>query len=185
MGNKFSKQVVTEDPQGLKPDLVILNEATKWAVVVYLTIPFDLPETMELARTTKEEKYSHLKPILRNQGYTDVSVDAFVVGSLGYWSLGNEEVLKYCGIHRNYAMLFRINSVAPTLSQEAILSGRLAAPGPDFCLFVCLFFNVFTLFFLYFTSSFQNARQLLNSRLWLRGQPAMARFHYLWPPALA
>ena len=106
MGNKFTEQVVTGDPQGLKPDLVILNDATKWAVVMDVTIAFDLQQNMDLARAIKEEKYAHLIPVLHNRGYTDSSIHAFVVGSLGSWSLGNE-VLKRCGIHRNYATLFR------------------------------------------------------------------------------
>ena len=42
-------QVVTGDPQGLKPDLIILNDATKRAVVVDVAIAFDLPQNMDLA----------------------------------------------------------------------------------------------------------------------------------------
>ena len=47
MGNKFTKERVTGDPQGLKPDLVILNDASKRAVVMGITITFYFPENMD------------------------------------------------------------------------------------------------------------------------------------------
>ena len=74
MGNKFTEQVVTGDSQRLKPDLVILNDATKRVVVVDVAITFNLPQNMDLARATKKEKYAHLIPVLHNPGYADASI---------------------------------------------------------------------------------------------------------------
>ena len=63
MGNKFTKQAVTEDPHRLKPDLVIHNSAAERAMVVDVAIAFNLPENMDLARAIKEVKYAHLIPV--------------------------------------------------------------------------------------------------------------------------
>jgi len=45
--------------------------------------------------------------MLNEKGYQEVTVDAFVVGSLGSWDLANEEVLKRLQVNTSYAKLFR------------------------------------------------------------------------------
>lgn len=72
-----------------------------------VTIPFEGEVgSLEEARRTKEHKYASLKSWLETQ-YTEVSVDAFIIGALGSWDPCNEPVLKKLGIGRNYAKLFR------------------------------------------------------------------------------
>ena len=77
------EQVVPGDTRGLKPDLVVLDRAKAEAFVVDVTVPFEGEESFTEARKAKEEKYAHLKQILRGMGYRKVEVDGFVIGELG------------------------------------------------------------------------------------------------------
>eukprot|EP00731_Ephydatia_muelleri_P013835 Em0007g1145a len=78
---------------GLKPDLVIVDDARKEAVVVDVAMPFEGTGTFAEARAAKERKYGHLKTLLRSRGYKRVEVDAFIVGPLGSWDPDNDPVL--------------------------------------------------------------------------------------------
>lgn len=81
-----------------KPDLVILNEDAKQAVIVDIACPFDNKYQAFLTkRTEKKEKYAHLVEFLVGKGYT-VHIDALLVGSLGSWDPANEPVLGILGI---------------------------------------------------------------------------------------
>lgn len=106
-GTQYREQVVPGDPQGLKPDLVVINDSTKKVHIVDVTVPFEGEEAFQEARVAKEEKYHHLIALFKNKGYHEVEVDAFIVGSLGSWDVANEPVLKKLAIGRNYAKLFR------------------------------------------------------------------------------
>ena len=106
-GRKFRDQVLPGDRSGLKPDLIILNEETKEAHVVDVTVPFEGAGAFTAARTAKEQKYAYLKAMLRDKGYQRVEVDAMVVGSLGSWDPANDLVLRKLSIARRYATLFR------------------------------------------------------------------------------
>lgn len=70
-------------------------------------MPFEGPDSFADARTAKEQKYSHLKTLLRSQGFQKVEVDSFIVGPLGSWDTANESVLRKVSISRKYAKLFR------------------------------------------------------------------------------
>eukprot|EP00731_Ephydatia_muelleri_P013732 Em0007g1042a len=106
-GVKLLEQVVPGDTRALKPDLVVLNEARSEAYVIDVTVPFEGELAFREAREAKEEKYDHLKAILRAKGYHKVEVDGFVIGALGSWDPENEPVLRKLSIGTRYATLFR------------------------------------------------------------------------------
>ena len=85
------------DPQGLKPDIVVLNECTKEAWVIDVTVPFEGEDTLE-AREGKIAKYGHLREVLAAKGFRNVTVDAFVIGSLGSWDPRNDALTRSLGI---------------------------------------------------------------------------------------
>eukprot|EP00731_Ephydatia_muelleri_P013812 Em0007g1122a len=85
MGQKYKEQTFPGDTSRLKPDLFVLNELSKEAFVVDVTIPFEGSGAFQEAREGKEKKYEYLKALLHNRGYGKVEVDALVVGSLGSW----------------------------------------------------------------------------------------------------
>lgn len=95
------------DPQGLKPDLVILNDTTGQATVVDVTVPFEGSNAFGDVREAKIQKYNYLKKILAAKGYHKVIVNAFVIGSLGSWDPNNEPLLRQLGVHQCYRTLFR------------------------------------------------------------------------------
>ena len=107
MGLKYKEQNLPGDNSRLKPDLFVLNEQTREAFVVDVTVPFEGTGTFQEAREGKEAKYEYLKTLLRDRGYRKVEVDALVVGSLGSWDPDNDPVLRKLGIGRRYAVLFR------------------------------------------------------------------------------
>ncbi|KAL5509908.1 hypothetical protein EMCRGX_G005351 [Ephydatia muelleri] len=49
-GRQFLEQVIPDDTQGLKPDITILNEASKEAFIVDVTMPFVGAETFQAVR---------------------------------------------------------------------------------------------------------------------------------------
>ena len=106
-GRQYKEQVVPGDGQGLKPDLVVLDDDKKEAFVVDVAMPFEGPGTFQDARTAKERKYDHLKALLRAKGYRKVEVDAFIVGPLGSWDPNNDSVLHKLLVGHNYSKLFR------------------------------------------------------------------------------
>ena len=109
LGNKFVEQEIPGDPERNKPDLVIVSPDNQTATIVDVTVPFEGEEdSLTKARELKEDKYSSLRSwLLTEKGYQEVTVDAFVVGSLGSWDPANEAVLKRLQIHPIYAKLFR------------------------------------------------------------------------------
>ena len=107
-GIQYLEQMVPGDPQGLKPDVVVLNDTTREAFVIDVTVPFEGPNgTLEEAREGKVRKYSHLREVLAAKGYQNITVDAFVVGSLGSWDPRNDELLRQLWVPHKYAILFR------------------------------------------------------------------------------
>ena len=81
-GRQLLEQKVPGDPQNLKPDLVIINEEKSEAYIVDVAVPFEGEESFPVARRAKEDKYNHLKDILRARGIRKTEVDGFVVGAL-------------------------------------------------------------------------------------------------------
>ena len=107
LGEVFLEQEIPGDPEKNRPDLVVINRTTDKVIVVDVTIPFEgEEESLQMARATKETKYSRLKTWLQGR-YKEVEMAAFVVGALGSWDPGNEPVLRMLRIGRNYSRLFR------------------------------------------------------------------------------
>ncbi|KAL5510040.1 hypothetical protein EMCRGX_G005508 [Ephydatia muelleri] len=98
-GRQYKEQMVPGDSQGLKPDLVVLNDTTKEAFIVDVTMPFEGMDTFSTARPEKERKYNHLKA-LSSKGYNKVEVDALVVRPLESWDKDNEAVLRKLSVSR-------------------------------------------------------------------------------------
>ena len=81
-GETVTRAESARGPQNLKPDLVIINEEKSEAYIVDVAVPFEGEESFPVARRAKEDKYNHLKDILRARGIRKTEVDGFVVGAL-------------------------------------------------------------------------------------------------------
>ena len=99
--------MVLGENRNLRPDLVIVNEAKSEAYIVDVAVPIEGEESFPAARRAKEDKYHHLKALLRAKGIQKVEVDGFVVGALGSWDHENEGVVRKLSIGSRYATLFR------------------------------------------------------------------------------
>jgi len=72
----------------------VIRKGTK-VYVVDVTIPFENGEdAFKEARKRKQEKYEYLKTVLKRGRTRSVTVDAFIIGSLGAWDPDNEDILK-------------------------------------------------------------------------------------------
>ena len=112
-GSKFTEQAVTGGHRGLKkPDLVILNIATKRAVVVDVAIAFNLPQNMECCHRFRPPTKQHHKGGEVRPPHTCAPQPRLhgCVGATrmcrGYTDVSYEEVLKRCVIHWNCTPLF-------------------------------------------------------------------------------
>ncbi|XP_035229971.1 uncharacterized protein LOC118201920 [Stegodyphus dumicola] len=97
----------------LRPDLILVRD--DFCLVLDITIPFDNRQSaFDSARREKIEKYRPLVNTLR-RSYSDVRVDAIVVGALGSWDPNNDRVVhSLCS--RRYASLMRKLIVSDTIS---------------------------------------------------------------------
>ncbi|XP_049948296.1 uncharacterized protein T26G10.4-like [Schistocerca serialis cubense] len=108
-------QAVIGDSSGLRPDLVITDEAAKTVTIVDVTIPFENRRiALDNARQLKRIKYGDVARGLAARGYS-VTVDALVVGSLGAWDHRNDAVLRHLGIASRYCQLMRRLMVSDTI----------------------------------------------------------------------
>lgn len=81
-----------------KPDIVLIDERRRSAVIVDVCCPYDKRYGgLEAARMHKEVKYQHLVQFLEGKGLK-ASAQALVVGALGSWDPKNKEVLTYLSI---------------------------------------------------------------------------------------
>jgi hypothetical protein len=100
-------QTVPGLQEGLRPDLLILNEPEKTAAIIDIATPFENRfGAFEAARNEKKVKYSHIADHYRRQGY-EVVLDAFIVGSLGGWDPANEHIIGFLKLGRSYCRLMR------------------------------------------------------------------------------
>ncbi|KAJ8865481.1 hypothetical protein PR048_033774 [Dryococelus australis] len=87
----------------LRPDLVLLNETRRTALLVDVTVPFDNRYVaLEWARREKVLKYQVVLDQLRMRGF-QADVEAIVVGSLGSWDPANDKVLRRLRIGWRYS----------------------------------------------------------------------------------
>ena len=101
------ERAVPEANSRLMPDLVVINNERKLAIIVDVACPFDNRRDALIAkRKEKIEKYSPLCEDLKAKGYRAV-VDAIVVGALGSWDPDNFRALNLLGIpkHKKEALI--------------------------------------------------------------------------------
>ncbi|KAE8740558.1 hypothetical protein FOCC_FOCC013922 [Frankliniella occidentalis] len=102
-----------------KPDIVVMNNTTKTALIVDICCPFEKRyHALEVARRYKEDKYEHLVQHLRGRGF-EASAAAIVVGSLGSWDPANNPILTKLGVPK-----FRQNKLKRKCVSDAIRWSR-------------------------------------------------------------
>lgn len=107
LGETFVEQKIKDYPDDLRPDLVVINEEKRRAVIVDVTIPIESNElSFDNARNEKLTKYAPITEWFKNRNY-EVSLHAFIVGSLGSWDPENAAALRDLRIGRNYSHLFK------------------------------------------------------------------------------
>uniref|UniRef100_A0A914Q7V0 Reverse transcriptase domain-containing protein n=1 Tax=Panagrolaimus davidi TaxID=227884 RepID=A0A914Q7V0_9BILA len=100
-------QIIPQTSSTLRPDITILDERKKEAIIIDVTIPYEnFPKSFVSARDRKYEKYTEIKKELQNLGY-NVFLDAFIVGSLGGYDPENYKCLKSLDIPKNYSILMK------------------------------------------------------------------------------
>ncbi|XP_046662967.1 uncharacterized protein LOC124355856 [Homalodisca vitripennis] len=88
----------------LRPDLVVIDRDRKLIKLVDVTMPYeDGWQSIIDARERKYAAYDPFAQTLRAGGYR-VTVDAFVVGSLGAWDKANWGTLARLGVSRQYSV---------------------------------------------------------------------------------
>ncbi|KAK8742630.1 hypothetical protein OTU49_001595, partial [Cherax quadricarinatus] len=101
-----------------RPDLIITKDGD--ALMIDVTCPFENgPEAFTEARLRKEEKYAELAAELR-QNYHRVTVEAFIVGSLGSYDPANDRLMKRLA-SRKYQKLFRRLCVSDTIKWSRMI----------------------------------------------------------------
>ena len=104
-----------------KPDIVILDHSHKHAVIIDVEISFPHPtNTLQQNRLLKIEKYSALKKVMEEQGWS-VVLDAFIVGSNGAWPKCNDEITRTLGISPKYASKMREFIIADVINSSAAI----------------------------------------------------------------
>jgi hypothetical protein len=92
---------------GLRPDLLIVNEVEKSAAIIDVATPFENRiAAFEAARNDKKAKYGHIADHYRCLGY-NVVVDAFAVGAMGGWDPANEQIINYLKLGGHYCRLMK------------------------------------------------------------------------------
>jgi hypothetical protein len=100
-------QTVPGMKDGLRPDLLIVNQSAKTAEIIDVATPFEKRyAAFEAVRSEKRAKYDHIADRYRQQGY-DVVVDAFIVGALGGWDVSNERIISRLKLGSHYCRLMR------------------------------------------------------------------------------
>jgi hypothetical protein len=113
--------VVTTDRQvpgaesTLRPDVVVMNQATKQLVIVDVAVVFENRfEALERSRAEKVRKYEPIANHFRLRGW-NVRLDAVVVGALGSWDPNNEPALKALRISPRYCKMMRRFIISDTI----------------------------------------------------------------------
>ncbi|XP_035224702.1 uncharacterized protein LOC118197315 [Stegodyphus dumicola] len=98
--------------QNLRPDLVLVRDDA--CLILDITTPFDnRRDAFDRARREKEDKYRPLVDMLKAR-YSDVRVEAIIVGSLGSWDPKNDRIInRLCS--KRYAALMRKLIVSDTI----------------------------------------------------------------------
>lgn len=92
------------DIKKMKPDLVIVNRKLKTIQIIDATCPHENEwEPIHKAREDKLIKYHPLAKLLTDHSDFKVTLDAFVVGSLGTWDNKNWDVTRALGVSKRHA----------------------------------------------------------------------------------
>ena len=76
--------------------------------IIDVAIPYEGDsDAFTKARNVKRSKYQPIASWLVSKGVTDVSVDAFIIGSLGSWDPNNAAVLQRLCIGKKYSVLLK------------------------------------------------------------------------------
>ncbi|KAK3928954.1 UPF0297 protein [Frankliniella fusca] len=95
------ERAVPEADSRLMPDLVVIDNDRKLAIIVDVACPFDNRQDAFLEkRNEKISKYTPICNILKTKGYRAI-VDAVLVGSLGSWDPANFQALNLLGIPKH------------------------------------------------------------------------------------
>jgi len=106
---------VPDTESTLRPDLVVINHASKQLVIIDVAITFENRYVaFEKIRQEKVRKYTAIADLFRDRGW-EVNLDAVVVGSLGSWDPANERSLKLLRISPRYAKMMRKFIVSDTI----------------------------------------------------------------------
>jgi len=92
----FENQTIPGTPPAHRTERrdLVIRKGTK-VFVIDVTIPFENGEdAFEETRKRKKEKYKYLKAVLKRGRTRSVTVDAFIIGSLGAWDPDNQKILK-------------------------------------------------------------------------------------------
>ena len=98
-----------------RPDLVVISPDNSSAILVDVTMPFEgSPSALEDAAAAKIAKYRPLCTQLSTH-FASVIFLPFIIGSLGSWYPGNEDVLHHLRIGHRYTTLMRKLCVASAI----------------------------------------------------------------------
>ena len=115
-GDKLSKDRKIEGSElNLRPDIVLRNDGEKSIQIIDVAVPFEgSNNALEAARQHKIDKYSCLRNELLQKGYS-VTVEGFIIGSLGTWHNSNTRITDNLGISRKYAKTMARLMVSDTI----------------------------------------------------------------------
>ena len=120
-----------------RPDLTIVSPDDSTVTIVEVSCPFEgSPSALEEAAKAKVDKYEPLRLQLLQQ-YANVTILPFIVGSLGSWYPGNDQVLSSLRIGHRYASLMRrlcvVSAVAGSQNiwYQAICRSHHRPPAPE------------------------------------------------------
>ena len=105
LGDVVIDQIVPGAPGEDRPDIFV-RDGDK-ALIIYVTCPFENAKSaLSVADKRKKDKYNYLIDFFATQNVR-AKVYGFVVGALGGWFPGNEQVLNEIGMSMHYRTLFR------------------------------------------------------------------------------
>ena len=118
----FKERKIPGSPGDLRPDYCLIDRPHGFATIVDVTIPFEGDAgSFQRAREEKVRKYQPLKDWLMSEGFVDVMVDAFIVGSLGSWDPDNATISRRLGIGASYSKLFKKLCVSDAIKGSALI----------------------------------------------------------------
>ena len=137
MGRKMKEQALPGTTGNNRPDLTIVSPDDSTVTIVEVSCPFEgSPSALEEAAKAKVDKYEPLRLQLLQQ-YTNVTILPFIVGSLGSWYPGNDQVLSSLRIGHRYASLMRrlcvVSAIAGSQNiwYQAICRSHHRPPAPE------------------------------------------------------